>query len=320
VETLRIGVLLIVPRWVATIVLGIGTALILGPGGDLQDFPDQSALGYYTSLATPWASLLAVACVILAAAYVGSVLPSRIEASSAYGLRSIRRSVAAVGLVVGSIVGWCILPLSLDAVLAVGYTLAPAAFAIAALRAPARPAFRPGRRAFIILAVAWGIGLAALLVALVNAPIRTLTMDLSAAGTLPESVGLEPDDVEVDHWPIDAGSLDTSIERLTTIDILGPEGTIAAGLSGIQVEVWPAIVQDGVLRLGAEPLTVEPAQEPDPQSIELLWSMPQPRTQQLVATVVIGILRDGRRVILGEPAVGPTPPWRGTIAGWWLGD
>ncbi|OGO54279.1 MAG: hypothetical protein A2V85_17430 [Chloroflexi bacterium RBG_16_72_14] len=294
--------------------------LIVGQGGDLSDFPDQSALGYYTLQATPWASLLAVACVILAAAYVGSVLPARIEESSAYAGSGIRRSIAVIGLVVGSIVGWVVLPLSLDAVLAVGYTLAPVVFAIAALRAPARPAFRPSRRAFIVLTAAWGIGVAALLVALVNAPIRTLTMDLSAASTLPESVGLEPDDVEVDHWPIDAGSLDTSIERLTTIDIPDPGRTIAADLSSVQVEVWPAIVQDGVLRLGAEPLIVEPAQEPDPQSIDLEWSMPQPRTQQLVATLVIGITPDGRRVILGEPAVGPTPPWQGTVAAWWLGD
>ena len=100
-----------------------------------------------------------------------------------------------------------------------------------------------------------------------------------------------------------------------------PPGDVLALFPRIQIEVWPVAIQDGVLRASAAPLAVVTRPTQPNRGIE--WSMPRPRTSIVVATFVVGITPDGRRVLLpeafGEFDIGPTPPWPGTIAGYWFG-
>jgi hypothetical protein len=50
--------------------------------------------------------------------------------------------------------------------------------------------------------------------------------------------------------------------------------------------------------------------------------MPTPRFPVPYEMFLIGVMRDGTRVVLSDPSLDrtQTPPWHGTVVGWWLGN
>jgi len=247
-------------------------------------------------------------------------VPTRIARSAVRSVAGVRRSVAALGIVLGSTLVWLVLPLSLDPILAIGYPLAPAAFGVAALRAQAQPPFRPGLRGFLVLVAVFVTLTSALAILLFTAP--RITTDFSTIGEPPEAVGLASASVEVSSGPVDSGNNSTSIRRLTTFEVSTDAPHYVQMLfPRLQIEVWPVLMQDGVLRAGAVPLAV--VTEPTQPNTDIEWSMPHPRMSVLVATFVVGITPEGRRVVLpdefGELDIGATPPWKGTIGSYWFG-
>jgi hypothetical protein len=302
----------------------VAAVLVLSGPGDLPGGLDPTSITYYyATRVAPWGSLGPVAVVIAFCAYLGWVMPARIARSTVRSVPGVRRLVAAVGMGVGSVLVWFVLPLSLDPILAIGYPLAPLAFGVAALRAPTQPRFRPRVRGLIALAAAFVMFTAAqfgmLFIVLGG---HNLTADFSAIGEQPEAVGLHVGFVEVHNWPVGSGNGATSIGRLTTVDILSDQpDDVRALFPSLQVEVWPVAAQDGILRAGPAPLAI--VAQPIQPGNGIAWSMPYPRTSVVVVTFVVGITPDGRRVVLpdefGELDIGPTPPWPGSIAGYWFG-
>jgi hypothetical protein len=324
VEGSRLSLFLLAAGILASVVVVVAFILLSGPG-ELPGGLDVSSMSYYyASRIAPWGSLGPVALVIAVSAYLGWAVPARVARSAVRSVAGVRRQVAVVGVVLGSVLVWLVLPLSLDPILAIGYPLAPIAFGIAALRAPAQPRFRPGVRGFLALAAVLVALTAAQILVLFTAPGgRSLTADFSTVGEPPDAVGLASDSVDVHTWPIDSGSKATSIGRLTTFDVLSEApDDVRALFPRLQIEVWPVAEEDGVLRAGAAPLVV--LTEPTQPNSRIEWSMPHPRASVVVATFVLGVTPEGRRVVLpdefGELDIGPTPPWPGTIANYWFGS
>jgi hypothetical protein len=308
VDTFRIAVFLLGAQLLGSIAAALAF-LAIDQGGGPLNAPGRATYAWIEMLLVPWASLFPVAEVLVVAAYLGLRLPARITAASTYDERVIRRGVA----VTGAVVPWLVLPLSLDVVLAIGYTLVPVAFAVAALRGPRQPPIARGWRPYLALSGGVAVVGVAIMTLWLNAP--AVRSDASAVG-LPSSVlGLPAGAVGARHWPAGPGG---TADRATTIRGLW-EGTAGLPMS-VQVEVWPAEIADGAVRLGASPLLVVAGTGRD-RLVEVDWTMPAPRTQRLVATFAIGITPDGRRIVLDEePEIGPTPAWHGTLTGWWLGS
>jgi hypothetical protein len=322
VEGGKVSLFLLAAEVLATLAIVVAV-LALGSPGNLPGGLDSTSMTYYyATRLTPWASVGPVALVITVSAYLGWVLPAQIARSTVRSVAAVRRPVAIVGMAVGSMLIWFVLPLSLDPVLAIGYPLAPLAFVVAALRALAKPQFRPRVRGLLALAAVFIIVTAAELVVVITPGGHTLDTDFSTIGERPEAVGLVSGSVAVSTWPVDSGSKATSIRRLTIFDVSDQPDDVRAVLPNLQVEVWPVAMRDGVLRAGAAPLSVVPTRAEPNSHID--WSIPHPRTSVIVATFVVGITTDGRRVVLpnelDELDIGTTPPWRGTMASYWFGN
>jgi len=104
----------------------------------------------------PLGSLVTVTAVASGFAYIGWILPTRIAGPAVRSVRGVRRPVAMLGLVIGSVLVWSLVSVAMDPVLAVGLPLGPVAFALASLRAPRRPTFRVGVvPALVGVAVLW---------------------------------------------------------------------------------------------------------------------------------------------------------------------
>ena len=254
-------------------------------------------------------SLATAGAVVGGFAYLGWVLPARVAGPAVRSVLGVRRAVALLGLAVGSVIVWFLVPVAMDPVLAVGLPLGPVAFALAALRAPERPTFRVG----FVPAV---IGAAVLFVPMTLLALATTT-DSSSSGWFADTspIGDAPaatNTVGVD-WTVPYGG-----PGEVTVDAGEAANAVAARFPTLRVEVWPARVLDGVVRFGAAPLvTVRAATEP---VTTLRYSLPRLRDPMTTATFVVWIAPDGRRVILGENLdLARTPPWTGTLAEWWTG-
>jgi hypothetical protein len=290
--------------------LGLATVLALPTASVFLHMLGRSTSSY---LGGPIGSLATVGAVVGGFAYLGWVLPVRIAGPAVRSVLGVRRAVALLGLAVGSVIVWFLVPVAMDPVLAVGLPLGPVAFALAALRAPERPTFRVG----FVPAV---IGAAVLFVPMTLLALATTTdsssggwmADTSPIGDAPAAPDIEGT-ISVD-WTVPYGG-----PGEVTVDAREAANAVAARFPTLRVEVWPARVVDGVVRFGGAPLVTQgAATEP---VTTLRYSLPLLRDSMTTATFVVGIAPDGRRVILGENLdLARTPPWTGTLVEWWTGN
>lgn len=274
------------------------------------------ALGRSTSsyFGGPLGSLVTVAAVAGGFAYLGWIVPARVARPAVRSVLGVRRPVALLGFAVGSAIVWFLVRVAMDPVLAVGLPFGPVVFALAALRAPERPTFRVG----FVPAL---IGGAVLFVPMTLLALVTTTQsnsggwmaDTSAIGAVPSATDVEST-VRVE-WDVPFEALVNTV----SVDAGDSAQAVAGRLPTIRVEVWPAEVIDGVMRFGAGPLiSVDGVTQP---VTTLHYSLPRLREPMTTVAFVVGIGSDGRRVVLGENLnLAGTPPWTGTLAGWWTGN
>jgi hypothetical protein len=261
----------------------------------------------------PLGSLVTVTAVASGFAYIGWILPTRIAGPAVRSVRGVRRPVAMLGLVIGSVLVWSLVSVAMDPVLAVGLPLGPVAFALASLRAPRRPTFRVG----VVPAL---VGVAVLFLPMTLVALATTTDSSSGGWTADTSpIGVEPaiDSVE-STLNVDWGFQGVEPGGVT-IDS-GPAGAaLAARLPTLQLEIWPAQELDGVVHFGSRPLVTQA--EPTEPTTTFQYSLPRLRDPVTTATFVVGIAADGRRVVLGANLdLAQTPPWTGTLLQWWTGS
>ncbi|MEA2630314.1 MAG: hypothetical protein QOE66_533 [Chloroflexota bacterium] len=292
------------------LVLALSAILALPAASVLLHLVGRSTSSYFGG---PLGSLAGVGAVAGGFAYLGWILPARVAGPAMRSVRSVRRPVAAVGLVVGSLFVWSVVSVAMDPVLALGLPLGPVAFALAALRAPGRPTLRVGFAAAFIGATVLFMPMTLLALA--------TTTDSAAGGWMADtsSVGTEPAaGSTASTVAVDWGAGDPEVGE-TTVDIELAAPVLVAELPTIQLEIWPAHVLDGVVRFGAGPLvTIPTATEP---VTSLRYSLPRLREPVTTATFIVGIAADGRRVLLGTNLdLARTPPWNGTLLAWWMGS
>jgi hypothetical protein len=261
----------------------------------------------------PIGSLVTVSAVAGGFAYLGWILPARVSGQAVRSVRGVRRTVAVLGLTVGSVLVWSLVSVAMDPVLAVGLPLGPVAFALAALRAPRRPTFRLG----IVPAL---VGVAVLIIPMTLIALATTT-DSSSGGWAADtsSIGVEPaiDSVE-STLNVDWGFQGVEPDGVT-VDGGPADAALAARLPTLYLEVWPARLLDGVVQFGSRPLITQAA--PTAPVTTFQYSLPRLREPVTTATFVIGIAPDGRRVVLGTNLdLARTPPWTGTLLEWWTGN
>ena len=315
VEFLWVGWFLIGAQLLATVLVVVPAILLSWE--DLS-FPRRLTTAWLESALGPVPSLIPVAQVVAICAYLGWYLPGRIMVATGWEPADVRRTVAWIGLAGGSLLVW-LLPMGLDVVMAIGFMLAPVAFAAAALRAPVPPARRLNRRAYYLFAGLLVIVNVAVVLLLLNLPVRSIALDLSAAGEPMAAVGIDPQDLEVDHWDMTSARGAKGASWTTTVDVFDPAVPIVEGFATISVAVWPAAVQDGVMQLAGPPIATTEGAVPLRHD-RLEWVMPTPRARVLVVPVTLRGMPDRRRILLdADPDPGLTPPWHGPILLWWLG-
>jgi hypothetical protein len=245
-------------------------------------------------------------------ASVGWTLPARIASQSGRPFERVRRTVAITGFVGSCAVVWLVIPVKLDEVLAVGLPIGPVAFLLAALRAPEEKPYRPGVVAAIALGLALVIPTTLLAIASAVAPARddAWSADLSRFGIVPSDAGLEGIDATADWetWSDSRETLDFLVDRIIP-------GTPPP--DRLRVEVWPAAVVGGELRVGPVPLVA--AEKPFADDVSLHWMTPALRAPVDTVRTLVAVMPDGTRVLLDQDLMlRPTPPWSGTLAAWWF--
>ncbi len=294
----------------AVIVLAIASILAIPIASTVLHALGRSTSSYFGG---PVGSLVTVAAVGLGMAYLGWIVPARVAARAVRSVRGMRRAVAALGLVIGSAAVWLLVRVAVDPVLAVGLPCAPLAFAAAALRAPERPTVRVGLLPAAVLAMVLVIPMTLVALATTTSSGGGDWMaDTSSIGAAPAATDVANTDVEAAWSSLGDGY------RQVTIQLGLAESILMARYPTLQVEVWPAVDVDGVVRFGAAPLLVLPAAtEP---SVDLSWVMPRPRDRITTTTFLVGVAADGGRTILAQDLwLEPTPLWTGTLADWWFG-
>jgi hypothetical protein len=287
--------------------VGGGLHSLLGPAHDSPAYPAR-----VLSL-VPIQAIEHVILVTVVVAYLGIRMPARMLAVSTVSEPSIRRGVAVVGAVLLVVLTWFVLPMRLTPILAVGVTLLPAAFAVAALRGPRRPPIAKGVRRYLLLTALFLVGSIATLGFVLTAP--ATGSDLSAFGEPASAAGLHADPEWTWRYVLfgQGGRIEgrTNRPRLSAADL--------ARIASLRTEVRAAEVRDGELLLGELLVTSGTAAVPDEWD-EPEWSMPAPKAPRLVGIFTIATLTDGREVILDpEPTVEVTPEWDGRLFGYWLG-
>jgi hypothetical protein len=259
-------------------------------------------------LVGPAGSLVTVFACLGGFAYLGWVLPARVAASGRRSVPGVRRAVALVGLVGGSVLMWLVPQVDMDPVLAVGLPLAPAALAAVALRAPARPTVRAG----IIPAFVGGVLLCLPMAALAVATATNTGQGNWMADTSPIGMMSEAVDANVD-WSTNWQS------EPSEVTITFPDAAAAAAFATVWVEAWPAHVRDGVMEFGHAPL-IAAAAPVEGLDTTVSYRIPAFRDPVTTTTFLVGVRTDGSRIILDEDlSLTSTPPWRGTLLDWWTG-
>jgi hypothetical protein len=288
--------------WLSMGVL-LGVASILGLPLALALITAQGRT-QVSMLVGPAGSLVTVFACLGGFAYLGWVLPARVAASGRRSVPGVRRAVALAGVVGGSVLMWLLPQVDMDPVLAVGLPLAPAAFAAAALRAPARPTVRAGLSPAFVGGVALCLPMTALAVVTASASGQGNWMaDTSSIGTQNEAV-----DARVD-WSM----------NWQMVTVTFPDEAAAAQFAAIRMETWPTQVRDGVMEFGRAPLEVGVAPV-EGLDTTVSYQLPALRDPVTTTTFLVGVRTDGSRIILDEDlSLTSTPPWHGTLFDWWTG-
>jgi hypothetical protein len=320
----------------ATITFGIWAWLVLGlvwaglaVVGTILAVIVQHALGLAGSSLFDWRQLGSLGTVALAVAWfawLGRVLPGRVAKSARRSVPGVRVGTGVIGFVLGSAFLWFLAPFELDAVLALGLPLAPAAFLVAALRAPGDPSIHVWRRRGASAAIAGLAVVVATIAALTSASASQgggWEADLSVVGGDPAqypvftatdySVNLAP----AGFTSFSGGKRNTTAEEaMLTIADETEATALAREFPMIALEIRPARTVGGQLVIGA-PIAV--ATSPTSAQTQIEVAVPVYRTRVDVIAVVVAIASDGTRVNIGM-LDGPfsTSTWRGTLADWWL--
>jgi hypothetical protein len=289
----------------------------------------QHALGSAGASVADYSKLGSLGSVVVTVAWfawLGRVLPARVAKSGRRSVAGVRIATGVIGFILGSAILWLLVSIELDAALALGLPLGPAAFLVAALRAPSDPSPVLGRRRGASAAL---IGLA-VLVATIAALTSASTSqgggweaDLSVVGgdpaqypvftTTDYSTNLAP----AGFWSFSGGKRNTTAEEATlTIADEAQAAALASQFPVIALEIRPAKTVGGQLVIGA-PIAVATSRTSAQTQIQV--AVPVYRTRTDVIAVVVAIASDGTRVNIGM-LDGPfsTPSWRGTLADWWL--
>jgi hypothetical protein len=246
------------------------------------------------------------------------LMPARVAARAGRSVRGVRRTVAVVGLLAGTLIVWTWPNLTLSPALAVGLALGPVAFALVALRAPEHPTFRPGLAPAVALGLALALPMTAATVVLTTVSRGSpgnWEADTSGIGRpmeeYPVLVAAAPQVIVESSWQADPF-------RAYSVNVGVGAKAAAAQFPLLRAEAWPASVVDGRVRFGPAPVVV--AESPVLPTTELSYSLPSYRTPITVSTFIVAVAPDGTRVLVYED-IDPrlTPAWRGTLADWWFG-
>ena len=273
------------------------------------------AMGSSTSsyFGGPLGSLATVVISAIWFAWLGRVLPARVARSARRSVRGVRGAVAVGGLLVGSLILWRTVNVTMDDVLAIGLPLGPIAFLFAALRAPGDPSLRLLSRPLV-----FGALILAGVVATVALALATVTPS-EAHGWEADtaSIGLAPEDVPVlAAQPWDYSGWHDTVTLTFRDDATA--AAIAAQFPIVRAEVWPTTIVDEVVHFGSAPVFTE--DQPLMTATQVDWTLPVYRTPITVSVFIVAVGEDGTRVVLESLiATETTPVWRGTLADWWLG-
>lgn len=162
VDGFRIVVFLVGAALLSSVVVTagfLGLTAIDGGMGWLAALPFESpAYAARELLLVPLQAALYVVMVSVVVGYLGIRMPARMVAGSTVPEPTIRRGVALVGAILLAGLTWVVLPMRLTPVLAVGVTLLPVVFAVAALRGPRRPPIAKGVRRYLLLGTVMLVG------------------------------------------------------------------------------------------------------------------------------------------------------------------
>lgn len=311
---------------------GFKTSLMLGLAmflASMVALPTSIALlraldrGGWSFLTGPSGSVLTMAISLFGAWLVGRLLPARIAVIAERTAAGVRRQVALVALVAGSLAIWVVPSFQLDVVSAIGTALMPVALAVGAATAPDRPGFRPG---FVPAAVASAafvpiIVAGALLSAYASPQQESWSANLDRFGVQPSEIG-EPADAQGPYLQVmpygPTSSWDGGSAASVTL------GGAAGLVHDVRIEVWETRLENEELQWGDAPLVTSPVILPENATPEDYgtadWVVPMFREPVRITTLLIGIAQDGRRVVLAEDlSLSETPAWRGTLAEWFFG-
>lgn len=299
----------------SALIAGLGASGLVEAAGGLDAFGGVAgrspAYAARMLVLTPIIDLLYALTIGAVVAYVGMQMPPRMTAVSTVPERTIRRGVALVGAVLLAGLTWFVLPMHLSPMLAIGVTLLPLVFALAALRGPRRPPIARDIRRFLVLTLVLVVGSTALLGIALTSP--TTASDLSAFGEPASAAGLHPDT----EWHIRQAmhGRDGMVEGWTSLPDLPPDEL--ARITAVRTLVLAAEVRDGRLLLGD---ALADSGAGGAAGIGPEWAMPAPKTPRLVAIFTVATLADGRQVILDpQPTVDVTPAWDGRLFDYWFG-
>jgi hypothetical protein len=213
----------------------------------------------------------------------------------------------------------------MDPVLAIGLPLGPLAFLVMALGAPDRPPFGYAVRARPLLA-----GLAVIATIVLTLAATTpgghdygwTEANVSPLGVTPDQVPSLAGSTVVANWvnPPGTGPVIAAQARIGSGDVADPAvAALTALMPTLRAEAWPVTVVAGRMQFGGAPIVVVSA--PAEAFTDLPVTLPTPRTPLDYQLFLIGVMRDGTRVVLSDPyEITRTPPWHGTVVGWWLGN
>lgn len=288
-----------------------------------------NALGraYGSMLAGPVGSVGTLAVTGLWLGWLGWILPARVALRARRSVRGVRRAVGVLGFATLELVIWFGLRLTLDPVLALGLPLLPLAFVLASQNSSADLLVFPRTTVLrALVAIAATVIVIAAVAVLTAEPAREYAgdweADTSAIGAAESSVpGLAAISRSGQSGYSASASGPQVVERSVFIGDAAQAAAFARLLPALRLEAWPASVQAHRLVFGAGPIAVTSVPStPVGGDVELSMVVPMERQPSTVATLLIGIQQDGRRVVLDGPDFPvPTSPWQGTVLDWWLG-
>lgn len=254
-------------------------------------------------------------------AWMGWVLPARVARRFGRSVRGVRLGVGLAGLVVGSVLLWCLLSADLDWVLAIGLPLGPVAFLLGAFRSSegldalprTTPRLRLGLFSFAVVSTL-ALGSISALMAEPPQSWVSNTDSLGHAWNSDPVLGAA-DGVVIDlgDGPLGGRQRFASFALPERVSLAEFTNRFAA----FELDVWPVSFAGREMQYGAVPLAARSVPASSEMTIRDL-DVPALRTPVLVETVAVLVARDGTRILLGEFGPNKTPAWHGTLLDWWV--